>query len=293
MTRTVGDVVDRVYRDWLHPVDDQPSRAVLDGAIDASATTLSYLDSFLITEEEYLLTPGQLIEIDSELMMVASIDSTINTITVRRGMSGTTAAAHSDNALIIVAPLYSRKAIFDAVRSSIARLFPRLYQSKSVEVTTAESAEIPADARIIEGFFYLDDNQLCGVNVQAFDYPGSSTGRLVVFRVNPSKTGYLLYRAPFGLPTSEADLLEDDLGLEPEYEDLLVFSAASSLVASREFDAASAENLHRQLNSELFPVGSAIRIRRELRIMYNELLDELATNLRSQQGTPISVDGWT
>lgn len=293
MSRTVGDVIDRVFRDWLYPVDDQPSRVILDGAITAGATSITYLDTYLLVEEEFLLSPGQLIEIDTELMMVGTVDATSNTITVRRGMSGTTAAAHDDASLVTVAPLYSRAAVFDAVRSTVSRLYPRLYQRKAAQVTSGQSAEIPHEARVLEGFWYFEDSRLKTVPVQAFDYPDAATERLLLFGCDPNVTGYLMYRAPFTLPTVETDDLETNLGLNPEYEDLLVYSAASSLVASRDFGATTPETLHKQLGAELFPIGSAIRIRRELKMMYEELLEELSVNLRSQNGVPVSVHGWT
>lgn len=294
MSRTVGNVIDRVFRDWLYPADDQPSRAVLNGAITDSATSLSYLDSFLIVEEEFLLAPGQLIEIGSELVIVGDSDGSGNTISdLRRGANGTTAAAHADGTLITISPMYSRQGAFDVLRNTIARLYPRLYQRKSVAITAAATVEIPREARVLEGFVYLDSSELKTIPVAAYDFPGAATERLLVFSCEDGESGYLLYRAPFTLPTSEADLLEDDLGLDPEFEDLLVYAVASAMVASRDFDAASVETLHKQLGGELFPVGSAIRIRRELKIMYEELLEELHTNLRARSGTPNTVHGWT
>lgn len=294
MGRTVSDVIDRVFREWLYPVDDQPPRIVLDGAITDSATSLTYLDSYLLIEEEYLISPGQLIEIDSELIMVGSVDPSTNTISgLRRGMMGTTAAAHADGAVGIMAPLYSRKAAFDAIRSTVSRLFPRLYKRTSYAVTATGSPEIPNEARIIEGFVYVDNSEICTISVQAVDSPSATTGRVLVFAVENNKAGHLIYRAPFTLPTAETDDIEVDLGLLPEYEDLLVYATVSSMVAGRDFDAISVENLHRQVNNELFPIGSAVRLRRELKLMYDELIEELKDNLLAQNGVPISFSGWS
>jgi hypothetical protein len=75
--------------DYLPPIVD-----ALNGAI--SSTSVSTLT---VDHAEYFRL-HEMIKIDSELMRVLSIDATNNTLTVERGFAGSTAATHSDDAVI-------------------------------------------------------------------------------------------------------------------------------------------------------------------------------------------------
>lgn len=72
----------------------------------AAAITTSTATTFTVAdadgEDEYGMTPrfspGSLIRVDDEYMEVIKVDSNTNTLTVRRGVNGSTAAAHLINA---------------------------------------------------------------------------------------------------------------------------------------------------------------------------------------------------
>jgi hypothetical protein len=69
--------------------------ATLSSAVDATTTTLPVTDTSTIAL-------GAILLIDGEEMQVTAIDKVHNTLTVVRGVNGTTPAAHSANA-----PIYS------------------------------------------------------------------------------------------------------------------------------------------------------------------------------------------
>lgn len=75
---------------WLH-VDD------LQGSLNDSATTFTVADAD--GADPYGRTPrfsqGNLLRVGTEYMLVASVNTTTNVITVYRGVNGSTAAAHS------------------------------------------------------------------------------------------------------------------------------------------------------------------------------------------------------
>lgn len=76
----------------------------LAAGIDASTTSLTVADAD--GTDEYGLTPrfsvGSILRIDSELMDVTAVDTGTNTLTVRRAVLGTTAAAHDNAAAVEV-----------------------------------------------------------------------------------------------------------------------------------------------------------------------------------------------
>ena len=81
----------------------------------------------LSIEEEDALDKGTVIEINQELMICTDLNAVTNTITVKRGMKGTSAAAHTAGDLIKLSPPFPRKNVFDAVCDQIKNLFPTLF----------------------------------------------------------------------------------------------------------------------------------------------------------------------
>lgn len=71
--------------------------AALSGAITASDTTITHNGSTSLEAE----TPGDVITIESEDMLITDMDNANNTLTVVRGYNGTTAATHADTTAIL------------------------------------------------------------------------------------------------------------------------------------------------------------------------------------------------
>ena len=123
MSSNIGDLVDRTFREYLEPMDDIVSYTTLSTGIDASATEVVFDGDLLSVEEEDALDAGTIIEVGQELMLCKDLNSVTNTITVVRGARGTTAAAHTAEDLIKIAPPFPRKNVFDAVCDQIKNLY--------------------------------------------------------------------------------------------------------------------------------------------------------------------------
>ena len=128
---TIGDLVDRTYREYLEPMDDIVSYTTLTGAINDTATSVAYNGDLLSVEEEDALDAGAIIEIGQELMICTDLNAVANTITVTRGARGTTATSHSIGDLVKIAPPFPRKNVFDAVCDQIKNLFPTIICSRN------------------------------------------------------------------------------------------------------------------------------------------------------------------
>jgi len=136
MSTTIGDLVDRVYREYLETPDNLISYTYLDTAItDTTTTTISFDGNLLSIEEEDLLDAGTLIEINQELLLCTDLNTVNNTITVVRGARNTTAAEHETGSLIKIAPPFTRKAVYDAVKDQIETLYPTIFATETKEVT--------------------------------------------------------------------------------------------------------------------------------------------------------------
>lgn len=286
---TVGGLVDRVYRDFLHPADDQPIVTTLNGALTNSATSVVYDDDTLAAEEESLLGPGVLVEVGRELMLVTAVDDGTNTLTVVRGRNGTDAVAHDDAATLTVAPTWPRQVVFDAVGDTVVGLFPSLYSVKTTALTlplrTDADPITEAPGALIEPlhFTYTSGAQVrqadhvkwfqnldatitaSGVGVDA---PGVAAGT----------SGWLTYRARFDRPTLESDDLAD-LGVESGWERMIVVGAAAQLLGARDVEQATYEFVTESLERQGFPVGSGSRVRDSLIRYYEYLLDQAKQSL--------------
>ena len=132
-----------VHRDYASAWQSVDTLAV---AINASVTTLTVAD--VDGADLYGLTPrispGNLLRIDSEYLLVTATNTTTNVVTVRRAVNGSTAAAH-----LIAAPVavYS---VEEIVRYEVARqanlMIARQGAYTTVEITGAGSeVRYPSD----------------------------------------------------------------------------------------------------------------------------------------------------
>lgn len=101
---------------------------VLNGALDASTT------SVVLSDAMGSITAGAEIEIDQEVMRVRTVSG--QTATVLRGNRGSTAATHSDGALVTVNPRFYRHRIIVDLNHALGDMSGSgLYQEVAVDLT--------------------------------------------------------------------------------------------------------------------------------------------------------------
>ena len=290
----VSTLVDRIYRDFLNKPDDLAAFSRLDGSITDSDTSLIYEDNLFSSEEENLLDGGALIEIDQELMLVTSSNTSTRTLTVSRGYAGTTAAAHSDNANVYINPTFPRKSVFDAVADNIVRLYPSLYNVTTTSVTSASTyVEVPASTvEVLTSYVQNSSGELytsAGIELLR-DFPPSSTNTAVQFyNTSTGKTVYLVVKRKFVRPTAETDDLATDCLISDEYQQIVMIGAVADMVGATDIDATTQEFITERLAAENYPVGSGERLRNALLRLRSLLIDEARGNLRSLYPAPVSI----
>ena len=150
---TFANLIDRTYREYLRPVDEQEPLSQLASGIDnsASTTSLTYVANLWTPEEEELIGSGSILEIGQELMMVEDINTVSRTITVERARLNSTIATHATGADIILKPRYPRMNVANAIGDQIIGLYPALYAVKTTTLTTTSTQyeEAPADSKRI------------------------------------------------------------------------------------------------------------------------------------------------
>ena len=287
-------LVDRIYRDFLNKPDDLSAFSRLEGAINNAVTSLNYESGLFSSEEENLLGNGAIIEVDQELMLVTSANTSTRTLTVSRGYAGTTADSHLDEANLTINPTFPRKTVFDAVSDNIVRLYPSLYNVTTVD-TTANSTyqEVPASTVEVLTSFVQNSSgdQYTSAGIELLrNFPPSSTDTAVQFsNTSSGKTVHLVVKRKFVRPTDETSDLSTVCLIATEYEQIVMVGAVADIMGATDIDASTQEFITEKLAAENYPVGAGERLRNALLRLRSLLIAEARGTLRSLYPAPVSI----
>lgn len=147
MTTTYANMIDEALLNLSGYTMRQDRSTHLTQEINASALTLNLADVSNIGKG--------VVEIDDELLWIDSYDRVSNTATVApygRGYNGTTAAIHTVNSRVTVAPTFPKAVVKKAINDTIDAVFPQLFAT-GVTVFNFNSAKttysLPAEAETI------------------------------------------------------------------------------------------------------------------------------------------------
>ena len=322
---TIGNLVDRTYREYLEPMDDIVSYTTLTGAINDTATSVAYNGDLLSVEEEDALDAGAIIEIGQELMICTDLNAVTNTITVTRGARGTTAAAHTAGDLIKISPPFPRINVFDAVCDQIKNLYPTLFATETKSVTSKVGyiplsgandnyliAPLKAISQQTDFAANSDESGVIyrGVAVELIDLPNPFTytdadgvsqtitysnngpnkvNAVQVYNVSAGHTVFVTFKKKFVEPTAESDTLAT-IGLENEYEPIIMAGVAAQMMAGRDIPTATADYITDQLSVSNFPVDSATRVRNSLLAYQRTLIQQARKDLRARFPEPVTLN---
>ena len=328
MSTNIEGLINRVYREYLEPNDDVQSFTYLTTAIDNTATSIVYNNSVITSEEEDAMSSGNFIEINRELMLITAIDTASTTLTVMRGARGTDKDSHGINTLIKINPPFPRKNVFDAVADQITNLYPTLYAVETVEATSGTGytllgsysspgtnnylvTPIKAISQYTDWSAGSDQTGLTfkGVAVEMIDLPNpftytdsTSTERTITYTTGPDvvhalqfsgiasgHTCYVTFKKKFVQPTAETDTLAT-IGLEDEYEPIIMAGVAAHMLSGRDIPAATTEFITDQLGTANFPVGAASNIRNGLLSYQATLLEQAKKDLKARYPEPVALN---
>jgi len=331
MSTTIGDLVDRTLREYLEPVDSVESYSYLTGDISTTTqSTINYEEGMFSTEEEDALGAGAIIEVGQELMFSKSLNAVTNEITVQRGARGTTAAIHEAGDIIKIAPSFPRKNIFDAISDQIKNLYPTLYAVVTLTVTAGTGyrllgtygedvdtnnyivSPIKAISQYTDWNAGSDETGITykPVAVELMELPSPFTwtdedgtertknytdgpqhvNALQFYGIASGHEVYVTFKKKFIAPTNE-DTTLTSIGLETEYEPIVMAGVAAQLLAGKDIKMVNASYITQQLEAAAYPVGSSNSITSSL-LRYQQLLIQQArSNLRSKYPEVVSLHG--
>ena len=321
----IGNLVDRTYREYLEPMDDIVSYTTLSTTINDSATSVVFNGDLLSVEEEDALDAGAIIEIGQELMICTDLNAVTNTITVTRAARGTTATSHTAGDLIKISPPFPRINVFDAVCDQIKNLYPTLFATETKSVTSKVGyiplsgandnyliAPLKAISQQTDFAANSDESGVIyrGVAVELIDLPNPFTytdadgvsqtitysnngpnkvNAVQVYNVSAGHTVFVTFKKKFVEPTAESDTLAT-IGLENEYEPIIMAGVAAQMMAGRDIPTATADYITDQLSVSNFPVDSATRVRNSLLAYQRALLQQARKDLRARFPEPVTIN---
>ncbi len=288
---TAGAITDRVYREWLHRPDDSPVHTTLSGDVAAMASTFTYNKAALTTEEQALLSIGQLVEIDQELVSVVSSDLAAGTFVATRGFHGTVDVAHSSGAVVYIAPSFPRRVVFDAVADAIVDLYPDLWHTNTISETVNRNwIEVPAAttgvirARSLFGTDWVD----VGTRFLK-EFPDAQSNTAVQFPDWPASGRVILtLKQKFARPSVETTEVSD---IEEDWEQLVVLGAVVNVFASTDVDAVRSDFVTETFQAQTFPTGSGSRMAREAINRYEYKMDKAKRELAVRYPIPTVIRG--
>lgn len=259
---TVATVINRTQRQLLSGQVEEKNK--LSGAINTTATSLATLYDL------NGLRPGTVFEIDSEMFYVWESSVSSKTVTVERGWNGTTAASHTNNAIITVSPRFPRAQILEAINDEIADLSSPvngLYQMKIVDTTyngTDPMINLPAFGTVFDLYDvrlrYTNDDYPLIRKVQLIrDLPTSDFPSSYAIKFNQrSRSGDLriTYKAPFQTVSTEVDNLQQVAGIATSMEDIVALGAQIRLMSPREIRRNFIDTQGDTRRSEEVPAGA-------------------------------------
>lgn len=293
---TIGQVIDRAYRDYLTPPGEQPSRFLVgSGGIDDSSAALPVDLALLSPEEQAIIGLGTQIEVVSvstggELMLVEATSGgpPPTSLTVRRNMFDTGAAAHiaGDLAYIAGDDYMPRHSVFVATADAIEALWPDLWTIRVDEVPSgAGPIELADDVKEVVDVRRQSGSRWPQVTAwdEIHDFPLTSTG--IALQTYGQATAGMLqvyYKVSPIRPEAEDDLLED-LGVAEGWVKAVVVGAVAQLVANKDIDASTIDFITEALEAEGFKVGAGTDVRNSLLQFHRFLMTPLKRALHYTQ----------
>jgi hypothetical protein len=289
---TLADVIQRCLHNHLL-TGHRELRNTLSGAINASATTLT------LNYAPDGISTGSKISIDLEDLYVVDVNPTARTVTVIRGQYGSTAASHSDAAVVMVNPKFSPFQIATETNNVLAELTTpgnNLFRPRTVTLTASATAvgydmtSVTDDLGIIEVRYRVPGPEKAWPYVDRWEYAKDlpttdfASGRALIIHEGgyPGQSIQVRYKAKF---VSLANLADDVAGvafLHAEAHDLLPLGAAIRLVTGREVKRNFDEVQGETRRAQEVPPGANLQSVRGLLAVYERRIAEEAERLATQ-----------
>jgi hypothetical protein len=244
------------------------------------------------------------IEIDDELIWIDTYDRISSTATAApygRGFQGTTAALHTVNSKVTIAPTFPRQSVKTAINEAIEGLYPSLYAIGTYTFTyntTVNTYPIPAEVQSIQNISWStigptkewlplrNWRQDSMANTASFPTGNTIT---IYDNVDAGRTIQITYtKIPTSLSASASNaVFETVTGLGTSVKDVVVYGAAYRLASFMDagrlnYSSAEADNADTKIQ-----YGSGASNSRFFLALYTQRLKEESAKLKDLYPTRI------
>jgi len=297
MTTTYTNMVDEALLNLSGYTMRQDRTTHLTQEISASALTLNLADVSNIGKG--------VVEIDEELLWIDSYDRVSNTATVApygRGYNGTTAAVHTVNSRVTVAPTFPKAVVKKAINDTIRSTGSSMFAVKSMTFTY----EAPVTTyNIYDGYVISNvlsimwqsvgpSEEWIPVRRWSWDSKADSTAFAANAQtitigdyITPGRTVKVIYATDAEAFTSNSQDFATQTGLPESCKDVIVLGAAYRLLTY--LDPARAAQISPQADEtdSKRPFGASNTATKQLYALYTQRLKEETS--RQQNQYPIRV----
>jgi len=286
---TFAQLTDRVEA-VLHGYTENTEAATwLVSPATSTATSLTVYDASVIGRGY--------VQIDDEIVFVNSTDNVANLLTIApwgRAQRGTTAAAHSSNAKVTMAPLFPRQEIKNAINNTIDAMYPMVFAIGTYDfdyVAAQYSYEIPAAVQNVLSVTY----SIVGPTKEWFPARGwqldrtadsdafATTKSLSIYSgIIPGQTIHVVYSKRPTLLTTDNQEYETVTGFPSYSEDVVVYGAAFRMISFLDPSRLGPQSAAADILDGVRPNGSGQNASRFLYNIYQQRLNEVANNQRRQ-----------
>ena len=295
---TFGDMINEVSMNLSGYTLQQDRATYLKTAI---TTTTSTSASPLIVSLGSTENLGKgIVEIDEELLWVDSYDRVGGTAIISpygRGYLGTTAATHTADTKVTIAPTFPRFAVKRAINDTISAIGSSIFAASTTTITSNAAVaafRLPTtgatlNVRNILSMAYQSigaSKEWVPIKVWRFDGNANTTAftsgqTISVYDNIPSgRTIQIVYSkdpTPF---STTADIFTDKTGLPESCKDLIILGATYRLLSNLDPARASMISPQADETDAKRPYGSSQSITKQIYALFNQRLTE---EVRSQQ----------
>ncbi len=286
---TLDDLRVTLETDYLEPVSERTAKTPLAAPMDISELTFTVTDNVLSPDEEAILGPGAIIEIEYELGQIAAYDMSTNVITLlaRAFEGGGPPAVHAVGSQMRLPTRWPRQSQANALMEALDNLWKPLYvvEEERLTVDTLGYLPLPLDTVEVLRIQYEFDTRWGRDHIPTTSY-GSEwlDAEYELFQSHPQDPNFAAVQI---VPTlSPGALCVIRYGREPArpatvtdaldpwddgWNRIVVLDAAIALLSGVDIDAVTQEYLTQQMRLDRFPVRSGATITQAM-IAYREYL---------------------
>ena len=289
---TFNELTDDVLSMLRGYVRSQESVTAMDGSLNATATSFN-------VDDGSRLGMGRA-EIDDELVYINSV--TTNSVALQpwgRGVDGSTAATHADDARVTFNPLFPRHFVKRAINDAVQSIGVEL---KALDVTTFTAVaskntySLPAATKAVNQITWQtvgpsgrwETARRWQVDLEANSTQYTSGKTVTIWDpIVPGRTVQVRVMKEPGFMVSGSDTLESTAGLPASCRDVVALGTAARLVSSVDVSLLDPSSVQAGFFDERRQIGSASNVARTIYALFQQRLAEEVARFRDDLNTPI------